>query len=77
MSGTIKFVSDPMVNKRGERYKLVTFDMDDGTRPKTYVTPTMKNYPRWKPLLVIGTRVTGLKLKRAGLIDADSPVTKL
>lgn len=77
MNGTITFISEPMVNKRNERYKLVTFNMDDGSRAKTYLTPTMKNYPRWKPLLTVGTRVTGLRLKREGLIDADSPVEKL
>jgi hypothetical protein len=74
MNGTIKWVSDAMTNKRNELYKTVTFQMEDGTRPKTYITPKMKNYAQWKPLLTEGTVIGGLRLKREGLIDADSPV---
>ena len=74
MEGTIKFVSPTKENRRKELYKVVTFKMDDGSGPRTYITKGMKNEARWKDLLVEGTRVGGLKLKKEGLIDADSPV---
>jgi hypothetical protein len=77
MNGEISYVGQPIANPRNEVFQVVTFLMEDGSKPKTYVTKTMKNYNKWKDLLVEGTQVTGLKLKKQGLIDADSPVRKV
>ena len=78
MNGEITYVSKPTESKKnGSVFFVVSFLMEDGKKAQTFVTKGLNNFARWEPLLVEGTKVGGLKLKKPGLINADSPVVKI
>ncbi len=48
------------------------FKGDDGDSYYTCLYPKMRNFSRWKKILKVGTRLSGLKLVNKRLVDADS-----
>lgn len=78
MKGKIKFISPAKLNRRGQYYKIVTFEMLDGEirKASTYLVMEYDNYEHWKDKLVKGNILGGLEQVegRPGLISADSPV---
>jgi len=60
----------------GQAFTRVYFKVKQGVGDfiwaKTDIVPTFRNYARWKPYLVIGNILDGLKLKGNDTVDADS-----
>jgi hypothetical protein len=78
MKGKITWISPAKLNKRSEYFKQVTFQMLEGEvcKANTYLVMEYENYEHWKDKLVEGNILGGLEFapKKAGLINADSPV---
>jgi hypothetical protein len=78
MKGTITWISPAKLNKKGQYYKQVTFQMLEGEARKasTYLVTEYKNYEFWKDKLLKGNILGGLEYiaNKTGYIDADSPV---
>lgn len=60
----------------GKRYTRVTFKMEDGKWAKTDLCPEYRNFRNWTKILKAGEGIVveGLTFKKAGEVDADSPV---
>ncbi len=56
----------------GNAFIRVEFKDGDGVWRKTDLCPDYRNYNRWKDLLVVGNKLTGLELKDDLTINADS-----
>ena len=54
-------------------YHVVLFRTEDGRNFRSYISPDMRNFSRWKKLLIVGNVVGNLTLMcDEKTIDADS-----
>ena len=56
-------------------FYYIFFKGDDGHSYKTCIFPECRNYERWKVYIeknAVGTELSGLRIKKNRLIDADS-----
>lgn len=80
MNAKVLKITEKYNSKTDGIFYVIVLELEDGKTAITYLVPKDKqgkpyrNYTRWQPLLEVGKKVTGLKWKEQGLIDADSPV---
>jgi hypothetical protein len=75
MQTIITYVSPLQQTKNNsDAYHLVAFKLADGSTARTFICPGYKNYPRWKNLLRVGQKVSGLIEQKPGVFSADSDV---
>ena len=59
-------------SKYGDTFYYVFFKDDQGKSLRSCIYQNMRNFIKWKNVLQSGMVLSNLKLKRKGLIDADS-----
>ena len=66
----------PFVGRDGKPYTKLYFTTKTGNEFYSYAVEGNRNYKRWQIIAEegVGTEVTGLKIFRGSVIDADSPV---
>jgi len=76
MDGTLTKMLGPYVGKGGKPYTKLYFENKAGNEYYSYAVEGNRNYKRWQMIAEegVGTEVTGLKVWRNAVIDADSPV---
>jgi len=73
MTGTITKISPYKKSRNSNSYLMVEFKMaKDGSWARTFLCPDYRNWKNWKKLIRVGNILTGLQMKSADMIDADS-----
>lgn len=65
-------VSPQQASRYGGWYRHVFLKADDGSSAKTCITDACRNLRQWEGVLRVGIKITNLRQKSPGLIDADS-----